>query len=194
MNLDAFKEHWGVVAKIAAWLTGVIGTFLITPPLLSLDRGDSNMLYFAQFVLAIVVGLFFIVPSSRVRGPQWRLISIVALVAGIGLFFAYVLFFARWTAMYEGVGRMVIGETLSEVGKQIQTEFHTTSPGRTIWLVNGEVEALWPQGERLTRYLALCGMYTAAMIALSVSAMSMIEFVRIRQASSRVQEADSEAS
>ncbi|NBW06648.1 MAG: hypothetical protein EBR82_01310 [Caulobacteraceae bacterium] len=185
MNLDILKEHWGVVAKIAACLAGIIGTFLITPPLLSVESTDASILYFAQFVLAILVGLFFVIPSSKVRDSQWRWISLAGLVIGICLFFAYVQVSAQWTALYKDVGVTVIGGNLTDAGKVLQAETGAVLPGDLIFQASGDVDLLWPRSERLTRYLVICGLYTVAMISLSVSAMAMIEFVRIRQAAAK---------
>lgn len=177
-SLGSLRTHWSLLAKTAAWLIGVVATFVVSPPMLSAGDPTNFLLRFSQFVFAILVGLYFFSPG-RVAVQRWRLVSLSLLAAGVALFFVYVLLTSFWSCQYDVVGKLVIGDdnAMTPAARRF-FEGGATTCERLIMAASGSTELIWPRGDLITRYVVMSVAYTAAILCLSAAAMAMLESLR----------------
>lgn len=173
------QRHWAILAQVAAWLMGLVATFLIEPPLLwPRQPGAGLWVHLCQILVAIMVGLFFLDgPKGRRRRNRWRALAIGAALCGVASFVAYQVLFPVWTCGYRHETVMV-GTNLSVLGQ----EFLAANPGAPCRLLIGAALGvttdLWPASELITRYLILCGVYSLAALSFSAAVMATVAYTR----------------
>jgi hypothetical protein len=185
IGLDELKGYWETPAKIAAWLIGLVSLFVIEPPRLwhstSELVGTSNpgqWLHVAQFILAVLVGVFFLKSARPETRPRMRWLALGALVLALAVFVVNQFLIAAWTCGYLDEV-VVIGETYSELASaQLNAAMTCT---RLMGLAHGESSELWPANEILLRYTIIAGLYTVTMLSFAVAALATIDYVRAGQ-------------
>jgi hypothetical protein len=172
------RRLWTPIAKASAWLTALIATFVLAPPALSPTEDQNLMLRLAQFVLAVLIGLFFLRPAA-LSSRTWRWLSIGFLAAGIGLFFGYDIARTAWSCTYDVTSRLVTGSdsSLSALALADRARYPGLPCERLLMDAGGHTEQLWPESQLLGRYIAMCGLYTTAIFGFAVAALSMIQFL-----------------
>lgn len=177
--LGRLQRHWGLLAQIAAWLAGLVGAFLIEPPLVWPRAEDPGLwLKLSQFLIAIMVGLFFVNSRKSARQPdRWRTIAIAAVSAGVTLFILYQILRLFGTCVYRGETVMV-GASLSQFGQDFMATHAGAHCDRLIGAALGYSTDVWPRWELVAGYIALCLVYSLSMLLFSAAAMATIEYVR----------------
>jgi hypothetical protein len=177
--LERLQNQWVLLTQIAAWLAGLIGAFLIEPPLLwPRAEGTGLWLHLSQFLVAIMAGLFFIGSrSDGRRRKRWRRIAIGAVILGFALFVAYQVLLPNWTCAYRGE-TVMLGATLSDLGREFLASHQGATCDRLIGSALGVTTQLWPIHELITRNILLSTIYSLAMLSFSAATMSTIEYAR----------------
>jgi hypothetical protein len=185
IGLAEAQRYWDVPVKAAAWLTGVVGMFLIKPPRLwhstsgLAETGDpSQWLHLSQFALAVIVGLFFVRSPTAGTRRRLRYFALGGLLTGIGLFIVIQFLTPSWTCGYLNE-IVVIGETYTDLAREQLSS--RPSCARLIGLAHGETADLWASQEIVRRYVIIAGIYTLAMLAFSVSVLATIDHIRATQ-------------
>ena len=113
------RKLWRRMAKTAAWLCAVVATFVFPPPTDVTSDSSRVFVFFARFIVAILVGLFSLPIGKFAKKPsalRWRLVPVALLVAGIISFLAYEDLKSKYTADFQGDQR-VIGWTFTDEGR-----------------------------------------------------------------------------
>lgn len=184
IDLVQVKQHWGTLAKIAVWVTAMVGLFLLPPPRLwpssseiAMTSDPTQWMRLSQFLVAVVVGLFFLRANNRIARSPWRVIAIGAAVLGVALFVAAQFLTPEWTCGY--INEVVIrGTSLSEDAQQLLASGAKPDCSQLIGLAAGETRDVWSQQELVARYMILAGIYTVTMIAFAAAALATVEFIR----------------
>lgn len=186
IDIDKFKENWETPAKIAVWITTLVGLFLLPPPSLwhstsamAATSSPEQWLRLGQFLVAIVVGLFFLRPGDGADRNRWRALAIGGAVLGVALFVAIQFLTPAWACGY--IDEVVIkGSVLSQDAAPWAKQ--GADCARLIGLAAGETNEVWPESELVQRFVMLAGLYTLTMLAFAVAALATIQFVRAGQA------------
>src|SRR5262245_51435610 len=109
------RKLWAVMIQFAVFIFGVVGTFLLPPPGW-VSAGNRIVVRLAQFVVAVLVGLIFVLVqkwSARRHVTRWVILTIVCLALSIAAFFVYQRLLDTRTCAYAGQA-VVIGTTYTE--------------------------------------------------------------------------------
>jgi hypothetical protein len=178
--LKESRKGWIWLTQGAAWIGGVLGGFLLPPPVGISTSDDKIWLRLGQFVIAIIVGLVFLA-ARRWNQPRhaflWGGVSLVALVIAIGAFFRYQQLSLNWTANYGG-GKVVVGSALTPQG---QAAF-AKNPGATAeWLIDGvagSIETICTRESINRRRLILAGTYVSCLPLFGICLISVVEAIQ----------------
>lgn len=187
IGLEQVKKHWDTPAKIAVWLTALIGLFVLPLPRLWPSTSElgatsdpTQWLRLSQFLVAIVVGLFFLRPRKVAQRIAWRPVAIGAALLGVALFVGVQFVTPAWTCGF--IDEVVVR------GAGYLPGVATSMPpaaladcSRMIALATGETSDLWPEHEIVTRFVILAAIYTLTVLAFAIAALATIESVRLSQ-------------
>ena len=87
------KKNWTGIAELAAFIFGIIGTFLLPPPgWASDDDGQLGLVRLGQFIVAVLCGLIFVLVrkwDQRKHVARWAVIAALSLVLAVAAYFGY---------------------------------------------------------------------------------------------------------
>jgi hypothetical protein len=172
------KGIWGPLAQAGAWVAGIIGGFLLPPPV----GAEENKLWlrFAQFVITIVVGLM-ILPSRKWRRKKdakwWWLMAAICLAAAVGSFFAYQrVTYSSTCETLEG-GRVVIGYEYTPHGADYIRENPGISCADLIDQHIGKTEDVWTKRSIDAARMKLTITYIACIPLFTICLMALIQAI-----------------
>src|SRR2546428_5915045 len=90
--LASTKKTWGLLMQFAVFIFGVVGTFLLPPPGWVSSSGDKTIVRLAQFIVAVLVGLIFLLVqkwNKKKDVRRWAMLAIVFLALSVLVFFAH---------------------------------------------------------------------------------------------------------
>lgn len=173
--IEQAQKHWGAVAQGGTWVLGIVGGFLLPPPL---GTDDNHVwLKLAEFVAAVSVGLLFL-PSRRwgkkKHAKWWWLVAALSLVISIVSFFGYQRLTYSSTCVTVDGARVVIGKDYTPHG----TEYIHDNPGISCTdLIDqhvGVVEDVWTKQSIDSARLKLAATYIACLPLFTLCIMSLV--------------------
>lgn len=179
------QRAWAPFAQSAAWLTGVLSTFVVAPPRLWVDATTGYKIgAFTQVALAIIAGAIFWLgavkkgQSSRV----WITVAALGFLCGTVLFFLYEYSMAEWTCQYSNTA-IVRGRDYLPPAQ----EYLASHPGMTcaglVMDHAGETNQIWPERQILNRHVLISVCFMALTISFSVGIMSLIQAIQTASSS-----------
>ena len=178
------KDSWLGFIQVGIWLVTVLGTFVISPPLLSAG-GSSKMQGLTHFLVAGVTALVFIPLKRRSQKTDhsfWQRIAIFSFVSCCVLVFIYSWQYQQNTVhFYDEV--LVKGQTMKlealkqkeAVAKQLglpEIDEETFVKAR-----QGKTQYIWPQQELESRYYLLLLFYLLSAITLLLFILSVTQSI-----------------
>jgi hypothetical protein len=160
----------------------VLAEFVLPPPV-SID--NIPIWYrFAQFLVAVLIGLMFvpIIRWQRKRDTKkWVIATVVSVVLGAAAFIGYQQLFEEWTVTYAG-SRVVIGRTYSDLAREYKEKIRSeqrreVGDEELLMAAAGSREDIWPESEIKSRGRILTGLYLLNMLLFAVTIMSVIQVV-----------------
>lgn len=175
--LKRSRKSWALLAQAAVWLSGLIGTFLASPPP-STTGGDTRVwLRFGQFLMAALVGLLFLAAQRwrlKKHLTRWAGTAVLFLCLGSGAFFTYQYLSSGWTCIYDG-NRVLVGGTYTAAGRA----YVAANPGITcaelLRDAAGRTEAVWERSSVERRGLWLAGFYILCIPLFTVCVMALLQ-------------------
>jgi hypothetical protein len=89
---DNIKKTWSGIAELAAFILGIVGTFLLPPPGWASGDGQLGLVRLGQFIVAVLCGLIFILVrkwDQRKHVARWAVIAASFLVFAVAAYFGY---------------------------------------------------------------------------------------------------------
>lgn len=175
--LQQARKNWAILTQSAVLLLGVIGAFLLPPPVGVSERDDKVWLRLAQFTIAVSVGLL-IVPARRWGRkkdvPKWWLISLLFFALSIAAFFEYQNLTYKHTCSYFGK-IVVIGTTHTQIGDR----YVNKNPGITCQqlLIDsaGGVDKVWTKDSIDRNRLLLAATYISCLPLFTICIIGLIQ-------------------
>jgi len=103
--LQQARKSWLMLTQGALWVGGILGGFLLPPPVGVSAADEKTWLRLGQFIVAVVLGLE-ILAARRWNQPRhsirWGAVALLTLVIGVAAFFRYQQLTLAWTANYAG--------------------------------------------------------------------------------------------
>lgn len=191
--LQSARKSWLLLAQGALWLGGILGGFLLPPPVGVTAADEKIWLRLGQFIVAVLLGLE-ILAARRWNQPRhslrWGAVALLALVIGVAAFFRYQQLTLAWTATYDR-DKVVVGDEFTKQGRAYAAANPKISKDELVFDFKGKTEDIWTResidGRRLilaATYVSCLPLFTICLIAV-VQAMQSSERVARRRAKPR---------
>ena len=171
-----WKEYWGPLAEAATWIFGIIGSFLLPPPVIANETQWPN---FAKFIIAVCVGLLVLLAllwRKQKHWIGWALAALLFFAGGVGSFFTYQHLTDSSTCTYQGK-LVVIGKTYTQHGAKYVQENPGISCGDLIDQHIGKVEDVWTKDSIDSARLKLLAVYVGCMPLFTICIISLLQAI-----------------
>jgi hypothetical protein len=178
--LEQSRKSWSVLTQAAVWVLGVIGGFLLPPPVGASQADQKIWVHLAQFVITIVIGLVFIAAQKwrqKRHAKWWGAFSFGFLVLAVSAFFGYQRFMYAWTCNYAGQ-RVVVGSVLTAHGKQFAEQNPSFSRDAFLMEHTGVAEDFWTRESIDRRRLFLAATYILCLPFFTVCLIAIVQAIR----------------
>ena len=174
------RKNWSVLTQAAVWVLGVIGGFLLPPPVGASPGDEKIWLRLAQFVITIVIGLIFIAAQKwrqKRHAKWWWAFSLGFLVLAVSAFFGYQqLMYAR-TGNYAGQ-RVVVGSAYTAHGKKYAEQNPSLSRDELLMQHAGVAEDFWTRESISRRRLVLAATYILCLPLFTICLIAIVQAIR----------------
>ena len=164
----------------ALWLGGILGGFLLPPPVGVAASEDKMWLRLGQFIIVIILGLIFFA-AQRWTQPRhafkWCMAALAFLVLAVAAFFRYQQLTIAWTENYNG-DKVVTGSVYTEPAQNLLKENPRMS--RNDLLVNfaGETENIWTRESINNRRLILAATYIICLPLFTICLLTVLQAIQ----------------
>ena len=178
--LKQARKSWLLLAQGALWLGGILGGFLLPPPVGLLGSEEKVWLRLGQFVIAVVLGLVFFA-ARRWGQPRhalrWAGAALLVLVVAVAVFFKYQQLTLAWTGDYAGQ-RVVVGAVLTPHGQAYVRANPDLSRDQLIMDVAGATEAIWTGESIDRRRLILAAAYVCCLPLFTLCLIAVVQAIQ----------------
>ncbi len=177
--LQQFRKSWLVLAQAALWLGGILGGFLLLPPV-GITAGDEKIwLRLGQFIVGVVLGLVFFAArrwSQPKHGLRWGGVSLLFLLVAVAMFFRYQQLTLAWTGIYAG-NKVVVGSVYTPQGLAYTTANPKLSRDELISDFTGVTENIWTRDSINRRRLLLAAAYVSCLPLFTICLIAVVQAV-----------------
>jgi len=152
---------------------------LLPPPVGISEQQNKVWVRLGQFVVAVLVGLVFVLAlkwGRKRHANRWWIVSSAALILSIAAFFVYQHLLQSWTCNYFDV-KVVVGTTYTQPGQN----YINRNPGIPCdTLVEdflGRTEEIWENQTINRRRLILAGTYVACLPLFTICLIGVIQAI-----------------
>ena len=179
--LKQAHKSWLLLMQGALWVGGILGGFLLPPPVGILASEEKVWLRLGQFVIAIVLGLVFFA-ARRWHQPRyalrWAGLALLALVLAVGAFFLYQQLTLAWTGVYQGQ-KIVVGSVLTPHGVSYTKANADLSRDKWIEDMAGVIEgSLWTRESIDRRRLILAATYVCCLPLFTLCLIAVVQAIQ----------------
>ena len=175
--LKQVRKSWLVLAQGALWLGGILGGFLLPPPVGLLASEEKVWLRLGQFIIVVVLGLVFFA-ARRWRQPRhalwWAATAMLVLAVAVAVFFRYQQLTLAWTGNYAGQ-KVVVGSVLTPHGQAYTQANPDLSCDQLIMDVAGATEAIWTSESINRRRLILAATYVSCLPLFTLCLIAVVQ-------------------
>jgi hypothetical protein len=173
------RKGWLVLAQGALWLGGILGGFLLPPPVGILASEEKLWLRLGQFIIAVVLGLVFFA-SRRWRQTRhalaWAGAASLFLALAVAVFFRYQQLTLAWTVNYVGQ-KVVVGSVLTPVGQADTQKNPGISNEDLVMDFAGRTAQIWTADSIDHRRLILAACYVSCLPLFTVCLITVVQAV-----------------
>lgn len=178
--LQQSRKSWLVLAQGALWVGGILGGFLLPPPV-GVSAGDEKVwLRLGQFIVGVVLGLVFFA-ARRWNQPRhalkWCGVALLFLVFAVAAFFRYQQLTLAWTGIYEG-DKVVVGSAYTPQGLAYTTANPKVSLDELISDFTGVTENIWTRESINRRRLLLASTYVSCLPLFTICLIAVVQAVQ----------------
>jgi hypothetical protein len=189
--LKQSRKSWLVLTQGALWVGGILGGFLLPPPVVLLASEEKVWLRLGQFVIAVVLGLVFFA-ARRWGQPRhalwWAGAALLVLAVAVAVFFRYQQLTLAWTGNYAGQ-RVVVGAVLTPHGQAYTHANPDLSRDQLIMDVAGATEAIWTGESINRRRLILAATYVCCLPLFTLCLIAVVQAIQCGGQMSRTKRA-----
>lgn len=184
---ESIKKTWGLVTQLAVFIFGVVGSFLLPPPGWASNSGDETVVRLAQFIVAVLVGLVFLLVqrwSKKKHVRRWATLTIIFLALCVSAFFAYQHLLDTRTCKYADQS-VVIGTSYTQHAAGYIREKANATCATLLEDFAGKAEDIW-NGDSInrSRYI-LAGAYILNLPLFTVCIIGVVQALSCNQAKGR---------
>lgn len=180
-TLRVLRKEWARLAQISIWITSIVINFQAVPPRRTPSTDSDIWVSAAQFLLVVILGLVIgFIDRWRKSKAVWLWGGALCLVIAITCFFLNLWATHRWTCPYDGRGPVIIGATLSHAGAAYKRANPDASCTTMLQDSAGANLTVWIAEEIDVRHIALTSLFLITVLAFSLSAILMLESLRVQ--------------
>lgn len=185
--LKATKKSWGLMTQFAVFIFDVVGGFLLPPPGWVSSGGDKTVVRLAQFIVAVLVGLIFLVVqkwNKKKHVGRWAIFAITFLVLSVSTFFVYQHLLDTRTCLYVRT-QVVIGTRYSAIAENYVREDPTSNCTSLLEDFAGQVEDIWTKDSINNSRYILAGVYILNLPLFTVCIIAVVQALYCSQSKRR---------
>ena len=174
------RKSWLMLAQGGVWIGGILGSFLLPPPVGVSSEDEKIWLRLGQFVIAVVLGLILFAAhrwSQRRHGLRWGGSALVFLAIALAAFFRYQHLTLAWTGRYVGQS-VVVGSVYTPQGASYAQKNPMISCDDLIFDFAGATEEIWTSASINRRRLLLAATYVSCMPLFTLCLLSVVQAVQ----------------
>ncbi|MGA2244263.1 MAG: hypothetical protein ABSH48_04610 [Verrucomicrobiota bacterium] len=175
--LQQARKSWLTLAQGALWMGGILGGFLLPPPVGVSAAHERIWLRLGQFVVAVVLGLEMLA-ARRWQEPRyslrWAGVALLTLVLAVAAFFRYQELTLAWTAKYNRA-KVVIGSDLTPQGRIYVAANPKLSADQLVYDFTGHTDELWTHESIDRRRLLLAATYVSCLPLFTVCLIAVVQ-------------------
>jgi hypothetical protein len=163
-RLQKTRKTWAVLLHFAAFVTSLIGGFLL--PI----EGSPETRKFAPVLVAAITGIVFSAvqrSDTKKRAAKWRIIAVTTLLLSIGAFLSYQYFKRDRTCTYDKQ-EVVIGTRYTKRASDYLKENPGMSCERLLADFTGKASDIWTSESINSSRSILEGMYLASVCLITM--------------------------
>lgn len=186
-SLAGMKKTWGLLAQVAVFIFGVVGSFLLPPPGWVTAAGDTTIVRLAQFIVAVLAGLIFLLVQKWNRKKhvsRWAIIAMVCLVASVVAYFGYQHLLDTRTCEYAG-HRLVVGTVLTPHAQTYVAQNLDSNCKTLLEDFAGKADDIWTRNSvNRSRYL-LAGAYILNLPLFTICIIAVVQALNCSRTKAR---------
>ncbi len=175
--LQTARKSWLLLAQGALWLAGILGGFLLPPPVGVSAADEKIWLRLGQFIVAVVLGLE-ILAARRWNQPRhslrWGAVALLALVISVGAFFRYQQLTLGWTANYNE-SKVVVGTEFTSQGRTFAEANPKLSTDELVFKFAGKTGDIWASQSIDRRRLTLAAVYVSCLPLFTICLIALVQ-------------------
>ena len=174
---ETTKKTWGVVTEFAVFIFGVVGSFLLPPPGWASSRGDTTVVRLAQFIVAVLVGLIFLLVQKWNRKKhvvRWATFTIVFLVLSVSAISGYQHLLDTHTCEYANQA-LVIGTRYTEHAQSYVRENPNSTCTTLLEDFAGKAEDIWTKDSINNSRYILAGSYILTLPLFTICIIAVVQ-------------------
>jgi hypothetical protein len=178
--LQQARKSWLILAQVAAWLGGVLGGFLLPPPVGVSASEEKIWLRLGQFIIAVVLGLVFFAArkwNRRRHALWWCGTALLFLALAVGAFFRYQQLTLAWTGLYVGE-KVVVGSVHTPQGLAYTAKNPAISRDDLIFDFAGKTEDIWTRESINRRRLILAATYVSCLPLFAICVIAVVQSIQ----------------
>ncbi len=175
------KGSWALLSQVAVWVVGIIGGFVLPPPI-GLSREDEKIWQrLGVFVVTVLVGLLFIAArrwnkSRHFRG--WAIAAGVWLLLAVVAFLGYQALLSSRTCAY-GSQRLVIGNVYTPQGRAYAQKNSGISCHDLLEDFAGKADDIWTTDSINSSRMTMAEIYITCLPLFAICLMSILQAVSL---------------
>jgi hypothetical protein len=180
--LNRLTSDWNKIAAVGGWLSLLIASFLLPPPIgASQFGGDEGIVgAFGRFIVPVFAGLI-IVPMSRWALKRhtwaWWKAAAAGLALSVLVFLAYQWLTTHWTAPYDGRLWVIGSEYMPGREQWVRDHPEFAEPSKLIMAHGGQVLDIWTKASINWRCAALAAFYLFSLPLFALAVICMIQAI-----------------
>jgi amino acid transporter len=186
-SFSGMKKTWGLLAQVAVFIFGVVGSFLLPPPGWVAAAGDTTVVRLAQFIVAVLAGLIFLLVQKWNRKKhvsRWAIIAMVCLVASVVAYFGYQHLLDTRTCEYAG-HRLVVGKVFTPHAQTYVAQNSNSNCTTLLEDFAGKADDIWTRNSiNISRYL-LAGAYILNLPLFTICIIAVVQALNCSRTKAR---------
>lgn len=173
------RKSWLVLAQGGLWIGGILGGFLLPPPVGISAADEKVWLRLGQFIIAVVLGLVFFAArrwSQQRHALLWSGGALLFLTIAVAAFFRYQQLTMAWTGLYVGQ-KVVIGSVCTPQGLAYAQKNPMISCDELIFDFAGATEQIWTRESINRRRLILAATYVSCLPLFTICLISVVQAI-----------------
>jgi hypothetical protein len=185
MFVQFLKTRWNYFAQAAAIIITIVGTFLVTPPLLSISS-DHRIESFSRFIIASLLAFLYIPlkkKSAKSRYRFWYRIAAACFVAGLISVGIYTKLLQDWSVKFYGGKVLVIGENMypeaekDKVNVALELNRRVVDNETFVRARQGNTFDIWPKSELSFRFYLMSMLYILSAVLIGSFIITIIQSI-----------------